>query len=274
MNTKFNLTLALVALTINLNAHAALPAPLPDLMNDAQAAKWTAEQASVAQTAAKASDSSTQFYTGKPLVTDAGGYIFKYRTYSPEMSRWTSADPSGFPDGANAQMYLKNPMSSVDPLGLYDLDEVLGGAAGLTGSAATGVAAFTVLAAAGPETAGTTIAAAGAAEFLSIQGMFLGGATLAAGIAENKTFIPQSFSGAMTLAITSAAGADTNTAQLCSTIASSLEEVFGPAPEIKAVSKIIRKFNSYAAKLDASASDLKADETLRTATQNGQPGFE
>lgn len=108
----------MAAVSINLHAadQSALPAPLPEFMNDEQAAKWTADQA--AATPATVSEPSAQFYTGKPYVADAGGYVYKYRTYNPEMSRWTSADPSGFPDGVNNQIYAGVPISGVDSDGL------------------------------------------------------------------------------------------------------------------------------------------------------------
>jgi RHS repeat-associated protein len=110
--------LAFAAVSLNLHAATStLPAPLPELMNDAQAAKWTADQAAAAQ-ATSVQEPSTQFYTGKPYVADAGGYIYKYRTYNPEMSRWTSADPSGFPDGVNNQVYAPNAKSQLDSDGL------------------------------------------------------------------------------------------------------------------------------------------------------------
>ena len=81
---------------------AVLPAPLPEFMNQEQLAKWTADQeAAAAKETASAPESANQFFTGKPYVANAGGYVFKYRTYNPEMSRWTSADPSGFSDGPN-----------------------------------------------------------------------------------------------------------------------------------------------------------------------------
>ncbi|MCK9588011.1 MAG: hypothetical protein M0Q93_01450, partial [Terrimicrobiaceae bacterium] len=48
------------------------------------------------------------FYTGKPYESDTGSYTFKYRNYDPELNRWTTMDPSGFPDGANNHIYVKN----------------------------------------------------------------------------------------------------------------------------------------------------------------------
>jgi RHS repeat-associated protein len=122
MKTTINMLLALAAVSVNLHAmNQAPPAPLPDFMDKAQLAKWNADQAS-AQTASSptATESSNQFYTGKPYVADVGGYIYKYRTYNPEMSRWTSADPSGFPDSSNNRSYVSNPLSHLDPNGLKD----------------------------------------------------------------------------------------------------------------------------------------------------------
>jgi RHS repeat-associated protein len=58
------------------------------------------------------------FYTGKPYEEDLGGYVFNYRTYSPEINRWTTPDPSGFPDGANNHLYASAPTTQIDPLGL------------------------------------------------------------------------------------------------------------------------------------------------------------
>ena len=58
------------------------------------------------------------FYTGKLYDTDSETYTFKYRNYDPELNRWTTADPSGFPDGANNQIYVHSPLFQFDPLGL------------------------------------------------------------------------------------------------------------------------------------------------------------
>jgi RHS repeat-associated protein len=120
MKTTINILLAFAAVSVNLHAmNQAPPAPLPDFMDKAQLAKWNADQAAVraASTPAPA-ESSNQFYTGKPYVADVDGYIYKYRTYNPEMSRWTSADPSGFPDGVNNHLYTANPLSNYDAEGL------------------------------------------------------------------------------------------------------------------------------------------------------------
>ena len=57
------------------------------------------------------------FYTGKPYDVDLGAYIFKFRNYSPETQRWSIADPSGFPDGANNYCYINSPIMFLDPDG-------------------------------------------------------------------------------------------------------------------------------------------------------------
>ena len=59
------------------------------------------------------------FYTGKPYDKDMGGYLFMARTYDPEISRWTSVDPTGFPDGANNQLYAPTATSQLDDDGLH-----------------------------------------------------------------------------------------------------------------------------------------------------------
>jgi RHS repeat-associated protein len=100
------------------------PAPLPEFKTPEQLAKWRSETA--ARTANQEStssrpstlDSSTPFYTGKPYLADSGSYAFKYREYNPEMGRWTTVDPSGFPDGANNVAYMAVPTSEVDICGL------------------------------------------------------------------------------------------------------------------------------------------------------------
>jgi len=120
MKTKLAFTLlVMAAVSINLYAAtSALPAPLPDFMDQAQLAKWNADRSVAQTTTSSTPETANQFYTGKPYVADAGGYIYKYRTYNPEMSRWTSADPSGFPDGPNDKSYAPIPTAALDPLGL------------------------------------------------------------------------------------------------------------------------------------------------------------
>jgi RHS repeat-associated protein len=92
------------------------PAPLPEFKTPEQLAKWRTEQSQKTQTAAPTQEGGV-FYTGKPYLAESGSYAFKYREYNPEMGRWTTVDPSGFPDGANNRMYAAVPTSELDPNG-------------------------------------------------------------------------------------------------------------------------------------------------------------
>lgn len=62
------------------------------------------------------------FYTGKPYDADLASYTFAFRSYDPELNRWTSSDPSGFPDGANNFRYVANPLQMLDTFGLQSID--------------------------------------------------------------------------------------------------------------------------------------------------------
>jgi RHS repeat-associated protein len=60
-------------------------------------------------------------YTGKPYDADIGAYVFPFRNYRSAEARWMSADPSGFPDGFNSQVYTPEIFKNIDPLGLKKL---------------------------------------------------------------------------------------------------------------------------------------------------------
>ncbi len=113
---KTKMTLALAALMTG-TAFAAFQAPLPEFKNEKQLAEWRAEKASESARQGYATEE-TAFYTGKPYLASSGGYAFKYRSYNPELARWTSEDPSGFPDGANPNSYAPRPTSELDWAGL------------------------------------------------------------------------------------------------------------------------------------------------------------
>lgn len=106
------------------------PAPLPGFMNQEQLKKWQADRiakaeakrsAAAAEKQANFESTPTDFYTGKPYLEETGTYLFKYRQYDPELSRWTTSDPSGFPDGPNTNKYLSNPTSALDYAGCFAL---------------------------------------------------------------------------------------------------------------------------------------------------------
>ncbi len=109
---KTKLTFALVA-SLTSTAFAAFQAPLPEFKNEKQLAEWRAEKASETTSQGYATKEAA-FFTGRPYITSSGGYAFKYRSYDPELARWTSEDPSGFPDGANGVAYQPCPTNSFD----------------------------------------------------------------------------------------------------------------------------------------------------------------
>lgn len=57
------------------------------------------------------------FFTGKPYDAELGGYVFAARVLDPNMNRWTTPDPSGFPDGPNNRIYAPVPTNALDPSG-------------------------------------------------------------------------------------------------------------------------------------------------------------
>lgn len=132
MKTTRSLTLAMtMAMGMIAGLHASLtehqpPAPLPEFKTPDQLAKWRSEttaRSAATETAASGTrlstpDSSTPFYTGKPYLAESGSYAFKYREYNPEMGRWTTVDPSGFPDGANNRVYGNSPVNGCDCTGM------------------------------------------------------------------------------------------------------------------------------------------------------------
>ncbi len=179
MKTKLTtILLALTAVGLNLPANAsspaALPAPLPEFMDQAQTAKWNANLAtSVAPTSANPS-STTQFYTGKPYVAEAGGYVFKYRTYSPEIARWTTSDPSGFPDGVNNHIYVEeSPIVALDNDGLQTVTIEQDYSFQITGARASYLAAISNASLAA---VGTAAVGAGVGTAFPVVGTTLGAA--------------------------------------------------------------------------------------------------
>ena len=52
-------------------------------------------------------DQNVDFFTGKPMI-DGLGYNFLYRNYRPELGKWQTKDPLGYPDGWNSFAYCNN----------------------------------------------------------------------------------------------------------------------------------------------------------------------
>ena len=62
---------------------------------------------------------SDAFFTGKPSVPGLG-YAFLLRSYRPDLAKWQTADPLGYPDGWNPLVYCGNAvLNSVDIMGGY-----------------------------------------------------------------------------------------------------------------------------------------------------------
>lgn len=57
--------------------------------------------------------------TGKPFIEDLESFVFRFRHFLVRGQRWTTADPSGFPDGPNNYGYgLNQPSQYYDKAGL------------------------------------------------------------------------------------------------------------------------------------------------------------
>ena len=105
------------------------PIPTPEearIATEKRIAEIKAEEAKQAAQAAHASNiahppSSIEhlFFTGKPYLEETGQYLFLFRHYDPGLARWTTDDPSGFPDGANNGIYSRTPTTEFDALGLF-----------------------------------------------------------------------------------------------------------------------------------------------------------
>ena len=119
ITSKTLMTMA-AAMAITLTGWAkTLPGVAP--LSPEKLAKWRAEEM-LANAPKAAAKSDLVFYTGKPYDADLKAYVFPFRNYSPDLCRWTVADPSGFPDGANNYCYAPTPNMGCDPLGLIKWD--------------------------------------------------------------------------------------------------------------------------------------------------------
>lgn len=74
----------------------------------------------------QAMDSEDYSFTGQPFNSDTHEYLFAFRSYDSMGSRWTTTDPSGFPDGANNNVYAPVPTFQFDTTGLAAGDLVPG----------------------------------------------------------------------------------------------------------------------------------------------------
>jgi RHS repeat-associated protein len=89
-------------------------------MNQEQLKKWRAGQ-TAQQSGSTRSTNGAHFYTGRPYEAESLTYALMFRSYDAELNRWTTVDPSGFPDGPNNLAYLPCPTSEFDLQGLITM---------------------------------------------------------------------------------------------------------------------------------------------------------
>ena len=71
--------------------------------------------------------------TGKQFIKELGCYVFNYRLYSSAITRWTTMDPLGYPDGENSYSFVNgDPLSKIDVYGQMTVGVVLGPIPGIT----------------------------------------------------------------------------------------------------------------------------------------------
>jgi len=127
MKTKQKVVILALAALITGTSHAAITGKSSGFMDKRQLAEWRAETASKS---AKTKQEDTAFFTGKPYLALTDTYAFKFRSYDPSSARWTSEDPSGFPDGANASQYAPCPVNEFDFAGLWKIKLINPGSQG------------------------------------------------------------------------------------------------------------------------------------------------
>jgi len=116
MKTKQKVAILALAALVTGTSHAAITGKSSGFMDKRQLAEWRAETDSKP---AETEENATGFFTGKPYLVSLDTYAFRFRNYDPNIARWTSEDPIGFPDGANGSFYAPVPTSQLDSMGLF-----------------------------------------------------------------------------------------------------------------------------------------------------------
>jgi len=115
MKLKQKVAILALAALVTGTSHAAITGKSSGFMDKRQLAEWRAETAS---NVAVTKQDSPAFFTGKPFLASTDTYSFMFRSYDPTVARWTTEDPSGFPDGPNGSHYAPNPTTEFDFAGL------------------------------------------------------------------------------------------------------------------------------------------------------------
>ncbi|HEV2211295.1 MAG TPA: RHS repeat-associated core domain-containing protein, partial [Verrucomicrobiae bacterium] len=176
-------------------------------------------------------------YNGRyGVMTDANGLLYmRARYYNPYICRFINPDPSGFVGGLNWYCFADgNPVSSLDPFGLWSWTQTGGVLRGLGG----GLEAFTgYTLAAGSAAFGAATSWTGVGALAGAAGVVGGGAVGLHGLDQLQTGFRQAFSGNQVDSLTSeglqAAGMSQNAANFTDagiSVVGSLGAGFATAP--------------------------------------------
>ena len=89
------------------------------LFNDMLGSTLAVNDKAVEMTSFGETGAKNAFFTGKPMI-DELGYSFLFRDYNPNLGKWTTSDPLGYPDGWNNLAYVNNEViGAVDICGTF-----------------------------------------------------------------------------------------------------------------------------------------------------------
>ena len=251
------------------------PAPLPEFKTPEQLAKWRTETTAKtsAQEASRPStlDSSTPFYTGKPYLADSGSYAFKYREYNPEMGRWTTVDPSGFPDGANNRMYTAIPNSQLDAYGLFNSGKFIEGFSEFT-LGVTSITGGSLMILNSGETLGLSGALGIIATLSGGIGITAGLADMGQGFADTDTWVPSSMGSFVGYSTGMLSGKSQQISEEFANVGALVEDMFLPSG-IKVT--LAKKLLDYSVIFSDASKTINGYRSLKAAVNSqGQHGYE
>jgi len=246
---------------------------MPEFLSHEQLAKWQADRIAVAESKKEMEreQAAIQFYTGRPFDASSASYLFKYRSFDPELGRWGTPDPGRFIDGPNCYFYAPSPLSSFDYMGLFDSAGFSSGVAEFAGGT------LTCIVGAGMMTAGSpTVVVAAAGAVVTAGGIISIGAGIAHMIEafnDTNTWVPTSVQGTVAAAVASIDGQLTEQEQDLVDALNYLTGILAPSPETSAL------LLSIQASIDAVDSLQGSFESIRELypsinPETGEPGYE